>query len=93
MRIRRVRARGTLLATIPAILAKQIYKGYVGGRMSYIAAIAALVITYFVISFAYAELMPFSLHNNLFRERPALLGFLLFLISVVAAVIAFRTAG
>jgi hypothetical protein len=61
--------------------------------MSYIAAIAALIITYLVASFAYAELMPLSLHDSLFRGRPHILGFLLFLISVAAAVIAFKMTG
>jgi len=61
--------------------------------MRYIAAIAALVITYIVASIAYAELMPLSLHANVFRDRPALLGFLLFLISATAAVVTFRMVG
>lgn len=57
--------------------------------MRYIAAVVAFIITYFAVSFAYAELAPYP---NYFQSRPALLGFLLFLISLSGAVIAFWLA-
>ncbi|MBU6462151.1 MAG: hypothetical protein KGK01_00090 [Bradyrhizobium sp.] len=60
--------------------------------MKYLAAIVAFVVTYFVASFAYAELAPFALANY-FRDRQALLGYLLFAICLVGAGIAFVVVG
>jgi hypothetical protein len=58
-------------------------------ELRYISAIVAFIVTYFVASFAYAELFPAAVHQNFFRERRALLGFLMFLISMAGAVAAF----
>jgi hypothetical protein len=60
--------------------------------MRYFAAIAAFVITYIVVSVAYAELAPFAL-GNFFRGRQALLGFILFAICLIGAGAAFMAVG
>jgi hypothetical protein len=53
-----------------------------------VAAVVAFVVAYFIAGFAYAELMPFSV-GFYFRDRPSVLGFILFAISLAAAVITF----
>jgi len=60
--------------------------------MRYVAAVAAFVVAYLLVGFAYAELAPRAM-GDYFRERPAMLGFILFLVSVIAAVAAFEIVG
>jgi len=60
-----------------------------GLQLPYIAAIVGFIVTYVAASFAYAELAPYP---NYFQSRPALLGFLLFLISLSGAAIGFWLA-
>jgi putative exporter of polyketide antibiotics len=61
-------------------------------EMKYLAAIVAFVATYFVVSFAYAELAPFALASY-FRDRQALLGSVLFVICLTGAGVAFLVVG
>jgi len=59
-----------------------------GGLMSHIAAIAAFVATFFMVSIAFLELTPEKFGLWL-RRRPMFLGFVIFVICSAAAIVAF----
>jgi hypothetical protein len=60
--------------------------------MRYLAAIAAFIIAYFVLTVAYGELAPFS-WGAYFRDRPGRLGFIMLVLCAAAAVAAFVIVG
>jgi hypothetical protein len=60
--------------------------------MRYLAAIAAFVIAYFVLSLAYGQFAPFS-WGGYFRDRPHLLGYIMLALCLIAAAIAFVLVG
>jgi hypothetical protein len=60
-----------------------------GMGLRYVAAIVAFIVTYFVATLAYGELFSAAIHQNFIHSRPALLGFLMLLISLAGAVLAF----
>jgi len=57
--------------------------------LRYIAAVVGFIVTYFAATIAFAELTPASVYQSVFRPRPALLGGLIFLISLAGGVAAF----
>jgi hypothetical protein len=63
-----------------------------GQIMRYFAAVAVFVIAYFVLTLVYGELAPFS-WGAYFRDRPYVLGYIMFALCLAAAVAAFLAVG